>query len=69
MLCGNGTSGYHAACRQTGGGFDTDGALTETNDGDILHRRLREQWLGWLVQKRTRQPLNGLILTLDLPIY
>lgn len=47
--------------------FDTDGALTETNDGDILHRRLREQWLGWLVQKRTRQPLNGLILTLDLP--
>uniref|UniRef100_UPI0031F65B32 type VI secretion system membrane subunit TssM n=1 Tax=Citrobacter freundii TaxID=546 RepID=UPI0031F65B32 len=47
--------------------FDTDGALTETDDGDMLHRRLREHWLGWLVQKRTRQPLNGLILTLDLP--
>jgi type VI secretion system protein ImpL len=28
--------------------FDADGALTETNNGDILHRRLREQWLdGW----------------------
>ena len=47
--------------------FDTDGALTETDDGDLLHRRLREHWLGWLVRKRTRQPLNGLILTLDLP--
>lgn len=30
--------------------FDTDGALTETDDGDMLHRRLREHWLGWLVQ-------------------
>lgn len=47
--------------------FDTDGALTEIDEGDSLHRRLREHWLGWLLQKRTRQPLNGLILTLDLP--
>ncbi|WP_368543502.1 type VI secretion system membrane subunit TssM [Enterobacter soli] len=47
--------------------FDIDGALTETGEGDVLHRRLREHWLGWLLQKRTRQPLNGLILTLDLP--
>ncbi|HDC4664251.1 TPA: hypothetical protein O8U43_001620 [Enterobacter cloacae] len=47
--------------------FDIDGALTEQDDSDILHRRLREHWLNWLVQKRTRQPLNGLILTLDLP--
>ncbi|WP_333489419.1 type VI secretion system membrane subunit TssM [Enterobacter cloacae] len=47
--------------------FDIDGALTEKDDSDILHRRLREHWLNWLVQKRTRQPLNGLILTLDLP--
>lgn len=47
--------------------FDTDGVLTEPDDGDVLHRRLREHWLGWLLQKRTRQPLNGLILTLDLP--
>ncbi|MHA6498221.1 type VI secretion protein IcmF/TssM N-terminal domain-containing protein, partial [Escherichia coli] len=31
------------------------------------HRRLREHWLGWLMQTRARQPLNGLILTLDLP--
>jgi type VI secretion system protein ImpL len=28
---------------------------------------LWEHWLDWLVQKRARQPLNGLILTLDLP--
>lgn len=47
--------------------FDTDGVLTQTEEGDVLHRRLREHWLGWLLQKRTRQPLNGLILTLDLP--
>ncbi|WP_457566885.1 type VI secretion protein IcmF/TssM N-terminal domain-containing protein [Escherichia fergusonii] len=26
-----------------------------------------EHTLGWLVEKRARQPLNGLILTLDLP--
>lgn len=47
--------------------FDTDGALADPDDGNLLHRRLREHWLGWLLQKRTRQPLNGLILTLDLP--
>ncbi len=47
--------------------FDTDGILCEQPDADVLHRRLWEHWLGWLVQKRARQPLNGLILTLDLP--
>ncbi|WP_303048881.1 type VI secretion protein IcmF/TssM N-terminal domain-containing protein, partial [Salmonella enterica] len=47
--------------------FDTDGVLANPDDGNLLHRRLREHWLGWLLQKRTRQPLNGLILTLDLP--
>lgn len=49
--------------------FDVDGSLIgpgkESNE--LLYRRLREHWLGWLVKKRTRQPLNGLILTLDLP--
>ncbi|HCQ0426133.1 TPA: type VI secretion system membrane subunit TssM [Escherichia coli] len=34
---------------------------------DILHRRLWEHALGWLKEKRARQPLNGIILTLDLP--
>lgn len=47
--------------------FDVDGILCEQPDTEILHRRLWEHWLGWLVQKRARQPLNGLILTLDLP--
>ncbi|EAA7842713.1 type VI secretion system membrane subunit TssM [Salmonella enterica] len=51
--------------------FDIDGALTDSStnsdDDSLLHRRLREHWLGWLVSQRTRQPLNGLILTLDLP--
>ncbi|EMN8283232.1 type VI secretion system membrane subunit TssM [Escherichia coli] len=46
--------------------FDVDGVLT-TPGGDDLLRRLREHWLGWLMQTRARQPLNGLILTLDLP--
>lgn len=47
--------------------FDIDGALSEQSDADILHRRLWEHLLGWLVEKRARQPLNGIILTLDLP--
>ena len=47
--------------------FDIDGALCEQPDADILHRRLWEHLLGWLVEKRARQPLNGIILTLDLP--
>lgn len=50
--------------------FDVDGSLTDGPDKDnnvLLCRRLREHWLGWLVKNRTRQPLNGLILTLDLP--
>lgn len=47
--------------------FDIDGALCEQTDADILHRRLWEHLLGWLVEKRARQPLNGIILPLDLP--
>ncbi len=47
--------------------FDIDGSLCEQPDADVLHRRLWEHALGWLVEKRARQPLNGLILTLDLP--
>lgn len=47
--------------------FDIDGVLTAPSADDLLHRRLREHWLGWLTQTRARQPLNGLILTLDLP--
>lgn len=47
--------------------FDVDGILCEQPDKEVLHRSLWENWLGWLVQKRARQPLNGLILTLDLP--
>jgi type VI secretion system protein ImpL len=47
--------------------FDTAGTLCGQPDTDTLHRRLWEHWLDWLVQKRARQPLNGLILTLDLP--
>ena len=46
--------------------FDADGALCEQND-NLLHRRLWEHLLGWMVEKRARQPLNGIILTLDLP--
>ncbi|MBE3469658.1 type VI secretion system membrane subunit TssM [Enterobacter cloacae complex sp. P15RS] len=49
--------------------FDVDGSLIDSDKGgnDVLCRRLREHWLGWLVNNRMRQPLNGLILTLDLP--
>jgi len=47
--------------------FDTDGIFFEQVDANILHRRLWEHALGWLVQKRARQPLNGVILTLDFP--
>ncbi len=47
--------------------FDIDGTLCEQSDADVLHRRLWEHALGWLAEKRTRQPLNGLILILDLP--
>jgi type VI secretion system protein ImpL len=46
--------------------FDADGLLCEQPDS-VLHRRLWEHSLGWLVEKRARQPLNGIILTLDLP--
>lgn len=45
--------------------FDISGELIE--QADLLYRRLWEHALGWLVEKRARQPLNGLILTLDLP--
>lgn len=47
--------------------FDASGAMCGEPDADTLHRRLWGHWLEWLVQKRARQPLNGLILTLDLP--
>lgn len=47
--------------------FDVDGVLTTPGGDALLRRRLREHWLGWLMQTRARQPLNGLILTLDLP--
>lgn len=47
--------------------FDISGSLCEQPEGDVLHRRLWEHLLEWLVQKRARQPLNGLILTLDFP--
>ncbi|WP_049857540.1 type VI secretion system membrane subunit TssM [Trabulsiella odontotermitis] len=49
--------------------FDIDGALTASGDDDLLYRRLRENWLDWLLRKRARQPLNGIILTLDLPDF
>ncbi|WP_161538822.1 type VI secretion system membrane subunit TssM, partial [Escherichia albertii] len=47
--------------------FDIDGTLCASADADILHRHLWEHALGWLKEKRARQPLNGIILTLDLP--
>lgn len=47
--------------------FDADGILCEPAETDLLPHRLWEHWLDWLVQKRDRQPFNGLILTLDLP--
>lgn len=47
--------------------FDIDGVLCEQPDTDVLHRRLWEHVLVWLVEKRARQPLNGIIITLDLP--
>ncbi|MCW2094774.1 UNVERIFIED_ORG: type VI secretion system protein ImpL [Enterobacter sp. BIGb0239] len=45
--------------------FDVSGSLCEQPEADVLHRRLWEHMLDWLVHKRARQPLNGLILTLD----
>lgn len=47
--------------------FDIDGVMFEQPDADVLHRRLWEHALDWLVEKRARQPLNGIIITLDLP--
>lgn len=47
--------------------FDADGILFEQPEADILHRRLWTTMLDWLARTRARQPLNGLILTLDLP--
>lgn len=49
--------------------FDIDGTLIgeSEQEKDNQSGHLREHWLEWLVQKRTRQPLNGLILTLELP--
>lgn len=47
--------------------FDIDGVLCEQQEANILHRRLWEHVLGWLAEKRARQPLNGIIITVDLP--
>lgn len=47
--------------------FDADGILFEQPETDILRRRLWTTMLDWLASTRARQPLNGLILTLDLP--
>lgn len=47
--------------------FDISGSLCEQQEADALHRRLWEHVMGWLVEKRARQPLNGIILTLDFP--
>lgn len=51
--------------------FDIDGALiSQSGDSDAeqntLYRRLWQSWLEWLVKNRERQPLNGIILTLDI---
>lgn len=51
--------------------FDIDGVLTEQDDGEeaetsTLYRRLWQHLLEWLAINRERQPLNGLILTLDI---
>ncbi|WP_318366252.1 type VI secretion system membrane subunit TssM [Enterobacter sp.] len=47
--------------------LDIDGALCEQPEADVLYRRLWGHVLDWLVEKRARQPLNGLIITLELP--
>lgn len=66
-----GTDDYHVLIAPRVGKqaviFDADGLLHEQTGDSTLHHRLWKHWLSWLVQKRARQPLNGLILTLDLP--
>ncbi|BCG10650.1 type VI secretion system membrane subunit TssM [Buttiauxella agrestis] len=51
--------------------FDIDGALIEQpvseQEETNSNARLWVHWLDWLNQKRHRQPLNGIILTVDLP--
>jgi type VI secretion system protein ImpL len=51
--------------------FDIDGKLISqpVSGGEELnvYSKLWEHWLGWLNQNRPRQPLNGIIITLDLP--
>ena len=51
--------------------FDINGALieqpTSEHEEANVYSRLWGHWLEWLTQKRPRQPLNGIILTLDLP--
>ena len=44
--------------------FDIDGTLCAPADADILHRRLWEHALGWLKEKRARQPLDRMNLAL-----
>ena len=51
--------------------FDIDGVLIEQPSGGQdeanVCSRLWNHWLGWLSHNRPRQPLNGIILSLDLP--
>lgn len=51
--------------------FDIDGKLIEQpvsgQDEANVYNRLWSHWLSWLSQNRPRQPLNGIILSLDLP--
>lgn len=51
--------------------FDIDGVLIEQEGANnpeqsVLYRRLWQHWLEWLAKNRERQPLNGMILTLDV---
>lgn len=68
MPCGSGAAGlYHATYRQTGGDIRyrwcADGNGRRRHAAPSPARALA----GLAGAKRTRQPLNGLILTLDLP--
>lgn len=51
--------------------FDIDGTLIEqpasSQEEGNVNSRLWGHWLSWLNEKRPRQPLNGIILTVDLP--
>lgn len=51
--------------------FDINGVLIDqpvsSQEDANIYSRLWNHWLGWLSQNRPRQPLNGIILSLDLP--